>query len=213
MPSNERGLRADLQRAVAAQGYVHPTPTQAAGMPVILQNRDVDVLVTTPDRLLDHAGEHTLVLSAVEIPVPDGTDRMLVTGFIHNIRKVLALLPGRCQNLIKRLRDLRRCRRERSRCSLHRLSNSRRWGRRTRRRCGKSVSPEAGNRATPGSVAAGLVPIHRSLRASSGRASYSPAFGLRALSAVSTKFASNGKSLSCSVCWLNDSATLSHHTD
>lgn len=53
----------------------------------------VDILVATPGRLLDHAGQKTVDLSQVEILVLDEADRMLDMGFIHDIRKVLALLP------------------------------------------------------------------------------------------------------------------------
>jgi ATP-dependent RNA helicase RhlE len=62
--------------------------------------RGVDVLIATPGRLLDHAGQHTVDLSQVEILVLDEADRMLDMGFIHDIRKVLALLPARRQNLL-----------------------------------------------------------------------------------------------------------------
>jgi len=56
--------------------------------------RGVDILVATPGRLLDHAGQKTVKLSQVEILVLDEADRMLDMGFIHDIRKILALLPG-----------------------------------------------------------------------------------------------------------------------
>jgi ATP-dependent RNA helicase RhlE len=55
--------------------------------------RGVDILVATPGRLLDHAGQKTVDLSQIEILVLDEADRMLDMGFIHDIRKVLALLP------------------------------------------------------------------------------------------------------------------------
>jgi ATP-dependent RNA helicase RhlE len=60
----------------------------------------VDILVATPGRLLDHVGQRTIDLSAVEILVLDEADRMLDMGFIHDIRKVLALLPRQRQNLL-----------------------------------------------------------------------------------------------------------------
>jgi len=60
----------------------------------------IDILVATPGRLLDHAGQGTLDLSTVEILVLDEADRMLDMGFIHDIKKVLALLPKRRQNLL-----------------------------------------------------------------------------------------------------------------
>ena len=60
----------------------------------------VDILVATPGRLLDHVNQKTLDLSQVEILVLDEADRMLDMGFIHDIRKVLALLPKQRQNLL-----------------------------------------------------------------------------------------------------------------
>ena len=63
-------------------------------------HRGVDVLVATPGRLLDHAGRRTVDLSRVEILVLDEADRMLDMGFIHDIRRVLRLLPERRQNLL-----------------------------------------------------------------------------------------------------------------
>jgi ATP-dependent RNA helicase RhlE len=64
--------------------------------------RGVDILVATPGRLLDHARQKTVDLSQIEILVLDEADRMLDMGFIHDIRKVLALLPqnGARQNLL-----------------------------------------------------------------------------------------------------------------
>ncbi len=60
----------------------------------------VDILVATPGRLLDHIGQKTLQLSAIEILVLDEADRMLDMGFIRDIRKILALLPKQRQNLL-----------------------------------------------------------------------------------------------------------------
>ncbi len=62
--------------------------------------RGVDILVATPGRLLDHAGQKTVDLSQVEILVLDEADRMLDMGFIHDIKRVLALLPKQRQNLL-----------------------------------------------------------------------------------------------------------------
>ncbi len=62
--------------------------------------RGVDILVATPGRLLDHVGQRTLDLSRVDILVLDEADRMLDMGFIHDIRKVLRLLPAERQNLL-----------------------------------------------------------------------------------------------------------------
>ena len=60
----------------------------------------VDVLVATPGRLLDHMQQGTVNLSKVEILVLDEADRMLDMGFIRDIRKVLAVLPPKRQNLL-----------------------------------------------------------------------------------------------------------------
>jgi ATP-dependent RNA helicase RhlE len=57
--------------------------------------RGVDILVATPGRLLDHVSQKTVDLSKVEILVLDEADRMLDMGFIHDIRKVMALLPDK----------------------------------------------------------------------------------------------------------------------
>ncbi|WP_416412918.1 ATP-dependent RNA helicase RhlE [Pantoea sp. App145] len=60
----------------------------------------VDVLVATPGRLLDLAHQNAVDLSQVEILVLDEADRMLDMGFIHDIRRVLAKLPAKRQNLL-----------------------------------------------------------------------------------------------------------------
>jgi ATP-dependent RNA helicase RhlE len=62
--------------------------------------RGVDILVATPGRLLDHVQQKTVDLRQVEILVLDEADRMLDMGFIHDIRKILALLPQKRQNLL-----------------------------------------------------------------------------------------------------------------
>jgi ATP-dependent RNA helicase RhlE len=60
----------------------------------------VDVLVATPGRLLDLEHQNAVNLDQVEILVLDEADRMLDMGFIHDIRRVLAKLPARRQNLL-----------------------------------------------------------------------------------------------------------------
>ncbi len=62
--------------------------------------RGVDILVATPGRLLDHANQKTVDLSHVELLVLDEADRMLDMGFIHDIKRVLKLLPKERQNLL-----------------------------------------------------------------------------------------------------------------
>jgi len=60
----------------------------------------VDILVATPGRLLDHMEQRTVDLSKVEILILDEADRMLDMGFIRDIKKVLAVLPPKRQNLL-----------------------------------------------------------------------------------------------------------------
>jgi ATP-dependent RNA helicase RhlE len=60
----------------------------------------VDILVATPGRLLDHVAQGTIKLDKIEILILDEADRMLDMGFIHDIRKVLAVLPPKRQNLL-----------------------------------------------------------------------------------------------------------------
>jgi ATP-dependent RNA helicase RhlE len=62
--------------------------------------KGVDNLVATPGRLLDHHQQRTLDLSNVQIFVLDEADRMLDMGFIHDIKKVLAVLPAKKQSLL-----------------------------------------------------------------------------------------------------------------
>ena len=183
MSFTELGLRAEILRAIAEEGYTEPTPIQAKAIPVVLAGRDlmaaaqtgtgktagftlpilqllstkpaaqrgkprvlvltptrelaaqveesvrtyghflplktalvfggvgigpqikalkggVDILVATPGRLLDHVGQRTVDLSGIEILVLDEADRMLDMGFIHDIKKVLALVPKQKQTLL-----------------------------------------------------------------------------------------------------------------
>jgi len=177
-------LSAPLLKAVADEGYTHPTPVQEKAIPAILQGRDmlagaqtgtgktagftlpilellskqprvkgknpirvliltptrelaaqvgesvktygkylpfkstvifggvginpqiqalrngVDILIATPGRLLDHLSQGTLDLKHIDIFVLDEADRMLDMGFIKDIRKVIALLPHKRQNLL-----------------------------------------------------------------------------------------------------------------
>ncbi|HEX2651523.1 MAG TPA: DEAD/DEAH box helicase [Burkholderiales bacterium] len=175
------GLAPELLRAVAEQGYTHPTPIQAQAIPVVLAGKDllaaaqtgtgktagftlpllqllhakgpsrairalilvptrelaaqvqesvrvygkykplrsttifggvninpqiqelrrgVDIVVATPGRLLDHVQQKTIDLRAIEILVLDEADRMLDMGFIHDIRRIIGLLPRQRQNLM-----------------------------------------------------------------------------------------------------------------
>ena len=65
-----------------------------------LLRKGVDILVATPGRLLDHMQQGTVDLSKIEVLVLDEADRMLDMGFIRDIRRVLAALPPKRQNLL-----------------------------------------------------------------------------------------------------------------
>ena len=62
--------------------------------------KGTDILVATPGRLLDLYNQKALRFDQLEILVLDEADRMLDMGFINDIKKVLALLPKRRQNLL-----------------------------------------------------------------------------------------------------------------
>ncbi|MBL8363152.1 MAG: DEAD/DEAH box helicase [Rubrivivax sp.] len=101
-----RELAAQVEESVRTYGKHLPLTSMVMFGGVGMQpqidrlRRGVDILVATPGRLLDHHGQGTLDLSHVEIFVLDEADRMLDMGFIHDIRKVLALLPAKKQSLL-----------------------------------------------------------------------------------------------------------------
>ncbi|MQY50464.1 DEAD/DEAH box helicase [Rhodocyclus tenuis] len=104
--SPTRELAAQIEESVRSYGAGLPLKSMVifggVGMnpQVAALRRGVDILVATPGRLLDHAQQKTVDLSTVEILVLDEADRMLDMGFIHDIRRVLALLPKHRQNLL-----------------------------------------------------------------------------------------------------------------
>ncbi len=59
----------------------------------------IDILIATPGRLLDLINQNFISLKDVEIFVLDEADRMLDMGFIHDVKKILALLPTKKQTL------------------------------------------------------------------------------------------------------------------
>ena len=180
---NDFGLSAPILKALAAEGYVTPTPIQTQALPVVLAGKDVlgiaqtgtgktaafalpiierlsksgarpqprscralvlsptrelasqielsfrtygkflglqstvifggvpvgrqvricaaglDIVVATPGRLLDLINQRALHLNALEVFVLDEADQMLDMGFIHDIRKIVSLLPAKRQSL------------------------------------------------------------------------------------------------------------------
>ncbi len=116
-PRNGKGPRALIltpTRELAAQVhdsvnlYSKYIPTKAAvvfgGVKINPQmmklRKGVDVLVATPGRLMDLYQQNAVRFNEVEFLVLDEADRMLDMGFIRDIRKILALLPAKRQNLL-----------------------------------------------------------------------------------------------------------------
>ena len=101
-----RELAAQVEESVRTYGKYLPLTSMVMFGGVGMQpqvdklRRGVDILVATPGRLLDHHQQGTLDLKHVEIFVLDEADRMLDMGFIHDIKKVLALLPVKKQSLL-----------------------------------------------------------------------------------------------------------------
>ena len=101
-----RELAAQVEESVRVYGKHVPLTSMVMFGGVGMQpqidrlRKGVDILVATPGRLLDHHQQRTLDLSHVEIFVLDEADRMLDMGFIHDIKKVLAVVPAKKQSLL-----------------------------------------------------------------------------------------------------------------
>jgi ATP-dependent RNA helicase RhlE len=101
-----RELAAQIEESVKTYGKYLPLKSMVifGGVNINPQTsrlkKPLDILVATPGRLLDHVGQKNVDLSGVEILVLDEADRMLDMGFIHDIKKILALLPKQRQNLL-----------------------------------------------------------------------------------------------------------------
>jgi ATP-dependent RNA helicase RhlE len=101
-----RELAAQVEESVRVYGkHVSPTSTVIFGgvginPQIDALKRGVDIVVATPGRLLDHHGQRTIDLSKVEVLVLDEADRMLDMGFMPDIKRILAVLPKKRQNLL-----------------------------------------------------------------------------------------------------------------
>ncbi|MBE0364234.1 ATP-dependent RNA helicase RhlE [Pseudoalteromonas ulvae UL12] len=62
--------------------------------------RGADILVATPGRLLDLFNQGAIKFDHLEVLVLDEADRMLDMGFIHDIKKIIKVLPAKRQNLM-----------------------------------------------------------------------------------------------------------------
>jgi ATP-dependent RNA helicase RhlE len=101
-----RELAAQVEESVRAYGkYLKLRSTVMFGgvginPQIDALRRGVDIVVATPGRLLDHMQQKTIDLTQLDILVLDEADRMLDMGFIHDIKRVLAKLPPKRQNLL-----------------------------------------------------------------------------------------------------------------
>ncbi len=101
-----RELAAQVAESVAVYGKYLPLRSSVVfgGVKINPQmmalRRGVDILVATPGRLLDLYQQNAVKFGQLEVLVLDEADRMLDMGFIHDIKKILALLPKKRQNLL-----------------------------------------------------------------------------------------------------------------
>lgn len=96
-PTRELALQIDQSFRAYGRFLKYRCGTVMGGVGIVPQkemlSRGVDVLVATPGRLLDLVNQGDADLSKLEFFVLDEADRMLDMGFIHDVRKVIALLP------------------------------------------------------------------------------------------------------------------------
>jgi ATP-dependent RNA helicase RhlE len=101
-----RELAAQVQQSVLTYGKHLPLKSAVVfgGVKINPQitalRKGVDILVATPGRLLDLHQQGEVRFNEIEILVLDEADRMLDMGFIHDIRRILKLLPPQRQNLL-----------------------------------------------------------------------------------------------------------------
>ena len=101
-----RELAAQVGESVAVYGkHLNMTSTVVFGGVKInpqMQKlrRGVDILVATPGRLMDLHSQNAVKFDNLEVLVLDEADRMLDMGFIHDIKRIIGLLPKRRQNLM-----------------------------------------------------------------------------------------------------------------
>jgi ATP-dependent RNA helicase RhlE len=103
-PTRELALQAEEFIKTYGKGQPIRSTTIYGGVGYDAQIKAVqggpEIVVATPGRLLDIAGQGKIDLHTVEILVLDEADRMLDMGFIRDLRRIIALLPPRRQNLL-----------------------------------------------------------------------------------------------------------------
>ncbi len=101
-----RELAAQIADSVAMYGKHLPLKAQAVfgGVNIFGQlkrlKQGADILIATPGRLLDLISQRAVDLSSIEIFILDEADRMMDMGFIHDIKKIMALVPNSRQSLL-----------------------------------------------------------------------------------------------------------------
>lgn len=101
-----RELAAQVHASVATYGKNMPLRSAVVfgGVKINPQmqtlRQGVDILVATPGRLLDLYNQNAVSFKQLEVLILDEADRMLDMGFIHDIKRILAVLPKQRQNLL-----------------------------------------------------------------------------------------------------------------
>jgi len=101
-----RELAAQVRESIYSYGKFTTTTSAAifGGAKIFPQKsklkKGLDILVATPGRLLDLHNQKSVKLNRVKILVLDEADHMLDMGFIHDIKKIIALTPSDRQNLL-----------------------------------------------------------------------------------------------------------------
>jgi len=101
-----RELAAQVHESIKTYGkYVPYTSTVIFGgvginPQLATIRKGVDIVIATPGRLLDIAGQKGIDFSALECLVLDEADRMLDMGFIHDIKKLMKMMPQKRQTLL-----------------------------------------------------------------------------------------------------------------
>lgn len=101
-----RELAAQVHASVATYGKNMPLRSAVVfgGVKINPQmqilRQGVDILVATPGRLLDLYNQNAVSFKQLEVLILDEADRMLDMGFIHDIKRILAVLPKKRQNLL-----------------------------------------------------------------------------------------------------------------
>ncbi len=101
-----RELAAQVQESVETYGRFLPLKSNVVfgGVKINPQmqklRRGSDILVATPGRLLDLYQQNAVHFRQLEVLVLDEADRMLDMGFIHDIRRILKIIPSKRQNLM-----------------------------------------------------------------------------------------------------------------